>query len=153
MQARDHPGDRAGAVAAVKLHIQHQIPGIAARSGGSGNAEDKRVDRLSGKGPRLQGRNADRSVARLMEQNGKTIHVTPEQRLNRFGRDIAFGKSGSAGGHNDLDSGVIDPLLGLCADRHNIVGDNGAGHKLMAGSGQSLDQQPARCVGFFRARI
>ena len=151
-QPRHLPGERAGPVAAVELVFQDQVPAVAAGAGRARQAEDEGVVDLPGEGARLQRRQADRAEARLVEEDRESVHLAAEQRLDRFGRDVARREAGAAGGDDDVHAFVVDPCRDLGADRLDIVADDRLAGELVPGRGQPLGEQRTGLVRFLGPR-
>jgi hypothetical protein len=88
-----------------------------------------------------------------VEDDREPVHLAPEQRPDRLGRDVARREAGAAGGENDVDARILGPGGHPFADRLDLVGDDGAAGELVPRRGQPLDQQASRSVGCLSARV
>src|SRR5687768_4828111 len=101
-EARHLLGERAGAVAAVELEAEDEVPGVAAGPGRAGQAEDEDVPDLPGAGAGLERGEPDRAEARLVEDDREAMHLAPEERPHRLRGQVARREAGAAGGEDDV---------------------------------------------------
>ena len=92
-------------------------------------------------------------MAQHVEGDGKPIHPLFEQRFDRFGRHVAAGKTGAAGGDDDIDACIRNPPLDDAADRVEVVDDDLTRREMVTGRGETFRQRRARLVIVKRARI
>src|ERR1700733_11113507 len=143
----------ARAVPIIELMHQNFVPGVLAGARRTGQA--KNIGRASdaGGGARLDRRSADFLETDHQKQRREAVHLFFEQRLDRFGGDVAAGKSGAAGRDDDVDHRISDPGLYAGADGLDIVMDEAALGDEMPGRDDSLHQKSARFVVLHRARV
>ena len=104
-------------------------------------------------GAALDRRGADLGVAQHVEGDRETVHPLFEQRLDRLRRHVAAGKTGAAGGDDDIDAGIGDPSLDDDADRVDVVDDDLARREVMAGRGEPVRQRGSGLVVRQRTRV
>src|SRR3954467_7712004 len=100
----------------VELVDEDLVPGVAARARRARQAEDEGRARHAGGRARLDGRRTDLRMADHVKRGGETVHPLLEQRLDRLRRHVAAGKAGAAGGYDNVDALVGDPIAHLPAD-------------------------------------
>ena len=88
-----------------------------------------------------------------MHGHGKAVDFLLEQRSHGFGRDVAAGEAGAAGGQHRVDLGVGGPAPDCRLDLGDLVPDDGAVGKLMARLRDQPGEQRAGFVIGQRARI
>src|SRR6266404_2418093 len=137
----------------VELGGKNAVPRVAAGARGSRQAEDEGGARDTGGGTALDRRGADLGVAQHVKRDRETIHPLFEQRLDRLRRHVATGEAGAAGRKNDIDTGIGDPSLDGAADRLDVVRDDLARRKLVAGGGEAFRQRGSGFVIHKRARV
>src|SRR5262249_18394713 len=102
---------------------------------------------------RLDLRGADLPPAYHQEHRGETVHALLEQGLDRLRRHVAPGEAAAAGGDDDVDCGIGDPLSTPRTDfLHDIDHDGTAGDRV-AGLFGALDQCRAGPVVGEGARV
>ena len=143
----------ARARAVIELRRQDAVPCIAAGAGRTRQAEDEGRVRDARGGAALYRGGADLGMAQHVEGDGKSIHPLFEQRFDRFGRHVAAGKTGAAGGDDDIDARIRNPPLDDAADRVDVIGDDLTRREMVTGRGETFRQRRARLVIAKRARI
>src|SRR5207248_9951566 len=117
IQPRHDLDEVAGPRAVVELRGQNAVPAVTAGAGRTRQAENKSGAGDTGGGAALHRGSADLGMAQHVEGDGKSIHPLFEQRFDRFGRHVAAGKTGAAGGDDDIDACIRNPPLDDAADR------------------------------------
>ena len=85
-------------------------------------------------------------MAHHQEQRGEAVHALFEQGLDRFRRDVAAGEAGAAGGDDDVDGGVRNPVFDARTDLLDVVAHDRTGGNRVAGFFDPLDQRGAGLV-------
>ena len=152
-QARQELGEVAGAVADVELVAEDVVPAVAAGAGGAREAEDVGTGGDAGVGARLERGGADLRVAQHPEQLAEAGDALLGDLGQGFGRDVAAGHAGAAGGDHHLDGGIGDPGAELGRDRALVVADDGARREAVAGGLKAGDEGVAGTVIGGRARV
>jgi NAD(P)-dependent dehydrogenase (short-subunit alcohol dehydrogenase family) len=146
IQPRHDLDEVARPVAVIELVREDAVPAILAGAGRARQAEDvSRTGNARGCAG-LDRRGADLGVADHQEQGREPIHPLFEQRLDRFGGDVAASEAGAAGGDHDIDAFVGDPRFHLRTDVLNIVGNDRARGELVPGGFKPLHQRRAGLV-------
>src|SRR6476620_9737820 len=124
--------------AVIELMREDAVPAVLAGAGRARQAEDIGRTGDAGGGAALDRRGADLGVAQHMKCDGKPVHAFLEQRLYRLRRDVAAGEAGAAGGDDDINTGVGDPLTNDGADGFDVVGDDLARREAMPRRGEPI---------------
>ncbi len=140
-------------VAIIELIDEDVVPGVLARARRPRQAEDIGRPRDARRRPRLDRRGADLLEAHEQEEGRERVHLLLEQRLDRFGRDVAAGEAGAARRDHDVDLGIGDPRLDPAADRADVVGRDRAVGDRVTGRRDALRKGRAGAVVLVRARV
>ena len=140
-QAGQNLDEIARAAAIIELMHQNRVPGVLAGPGRAGQRKHIRAANHPGGRARLNGCQPDLVITDAVKQVGETFNAFLEQRLQRFGRHIAPGQAGAAGGDDDVNLGIGDPLFCLGLNERHIVGNNRSGMHCVAGFFDALHQQ------------
>jgi hypothetical protein len=92
-------------------------------------------------------------VAHHQEQRREAFHFLFEQRLDRFGRDVAAGEAGATGADDHVDIRRVDPCLHTGADHGDVVGYDRAVVDRMTGRLDAVGERCARLVVGHLARV
>src|SRR3546814_8189895 len=110
-QPRHQVDEIAGTMAAVELGRQYALPRVLHRARRAGEREDIGAARDHGAGARLDRRGADTLVAEPAKQLPEAGDVLAVEAAQRLGRHVAAGEAGAAGGDDDIDLRVVDPIV------------------------------------------
>src|ERR1700742_4988531 len=120
---------RPGAI--VELRGENAVPAVAAGTRGARQTEDEGGTDDARGGAALDRRGADLGVAEHVKRDREAVHPLLEQGLDRLRRDVAAGKTRTAGGDDGIDAGIGDPSFDDDANRVDVVDDDLARRKRM----------------------
>src|SRR3546814_11753070 len=85
-------------------------------------------------------------MAEPAEQLAETGNVLACESAQRLGRPVAAGEAGASGGYNDIDRGIVDPVVKARDDQVGLVLDERARGEDVAGAGQKRFEGVARAI-------
>src|SRR3546814_11369453 len=101
-----------------------------------------------GAGARLNCRGADALIAEPAEQLAETGNILAVEAAQRLWRHVAAGEAGAAGGDNDIDRGIVDPVVKARDDQVGLVLAERARGEDVAGAGPTrFERWDERRVG------
>ncbi len=136
----------AGPGAVVELRAEDFLPTVAAGRGRARQREQIGAVGHAAGGAGLHGRGADLLKTPHAEQFSEAQNLFLIDRGEGLGRDVAAGEAGAAGGDDDFDLLIIDPLAELGFDLVLVVGDDGPRGEVMARLGDIVGQDVAGFV-------
>src|SRR3546814_20814292 len=123
---------------------QYTVQRIRHRASRAGKREDVGAAGDDGAGARLNCRGADALMAERAEQLAETGNILAVEAAQRLWRHVAAGEAGAAGGDNDIDRGIVDPVVKARDDQVGLVLDERARGADVAGAGQQRFEGVAR---------
>ena len=106
---------------AIQLGVQYAVPAVFDGAVGSGQREYISASRNHGAGAGLHSRGADLGDAQIAEQFAEAGNILVLDRIQRFRCNVAPGQAGPAGGDDDIDLLVVNPLVELSDENRFVV--------------------------------
>src|SRR5438270_854839 len=137
----------------IELRFEDRVPAILDCARRTGEREQIGALGHPGTGARLDRRSADLVKADAVKDGGEALDLLLEDAAEGFGRDVAAGKPCAAGGNDDIDFGIGDPLHELIGDARYLVWHDHALRDEVAGIVNAGFQYVAGAIVLAGARI
>ena len=132
---------------------QNPVPGILAGAGGAGQGEQEGAVGHAAGGARLHGGGFNIFVTQHAEQLTESRYGFFVERFKRFGRHVAAGHTGAAGGDDHVHFRIGDPFFEHELNRLDFVFHDLFGDYVMARLFSPIHQDVAGLVVRFRAGV
>ena len=120
-------------MAAVELAFQNAFPPGAAGAGGAGQAENDCIIGHAAEGPGLNGGTGDLGGGQTAELFAEADNFLVEQRTNGFRGAVPFHKAGAARDNDCMNFRIGNPQGHQRTDQVDVVRQDAAGQKPVAG--------------------